>query len=116
MSETNIDHPVTGVSALDAEAFCKWIGSRLPTEDEWEYAAKGGQNYEYPGGDNIDDINGYNLYFMSGNVSEWTSSKEGSIRVYRGGNWHDGGGVSFRSNNISNIRSPRIGFRVAACQ
>ena len=62
-------------------------GYRLPTIEEWEYAAKGGENYHYSGSDNRDEVgwfhsethlvahkkpNGYGLYDMSGNVEEWS--------------------------------------------
>lgn len=70
-------------------------GYRLPTAAEWLYAAKGGQEYLYPGSDNIDEVawykdnsnkttheiaqkkaNGYGLYDMLGNVEEWTFNLE----------------------------------------
>jgi formylglycine-generating enzyme required for sulfatase activity len=84
------DHPVVGVSWSAAVAYAEWCGKRLPTEAEWERAARGGLVLrKYQGGDEIDSTianytkspgpkpvcsytpNGYGLCDMTGNVCEW---------------------------------------------
>ena len=83
-------------------------GYRLPTVEEWQYAAKGGQEFKYSGSDNLDEVgwynknsektqpvaqkkpNGYGLYDMSGNVEEWCWDSGGDEgRYYCGGSWRD---------------------------
>lgn len=110
-------------------------GYRLPTVEEWQYAAKGGENYMYSGSDDIDKVawyfnnsgrvthpvaqkkpNGYGLYDMCGNVMECCWDADG--RYYRylcGGSWDNSDsdcGVDSRYSFYAGNRSDYIGFRL----
>ena len=90
------DFPMADVSYMEAESYCKSMGKRLPTEEEWEKAARGSDGRIWPWGNKFEtgmantieskenrtvqggsftaDMSPYGVYDMAGNLMEWTSS------------------------------------------
>jgi formylglycine-generating enzyme required for sulfatase activity len=166
-----MNHPVVNVTWNDASAYAKWAGKRLPTEEEWEVAARGGKQFKwFPWGNNPDPkkcnyrnkgesffdgiirllglreinttpvmsfpANGYGIFDVCGNVSEWCASDyepyPGNFsdhriysahsenpkiheKVIRGGSWESPNPVFIRitnrSGNLKHYYSYHLGFR-----
>ncbi|MCX6842699.1 MAG: SUMF1/EgtB/PvdO family nonheme iron enzyme [candidate division WOR-3 bacterium] len=107
------DFPVVGISYRDAEAYAHWAGKRLPTEEEWERAARGTDERIWPWGDDFDHrhcnskewnagcttevgwfpdgVSPIGAYDMAGNVWQLTSGEwEGYGKAIRGGSYRNG--------------------------
>ena len=141
------EHPVVNVSYHDAQVCAEWRSEkegrtyRLPTEEEWEKAARGTNGRTYPWGDDFEPgrcntwetgkrgttpvgsyprgFSPYGCYDMSGNVWEWTESlyeKDKPYRVLRGGSWYNSPyyvRCATRYSTHPAFRYSNIGFRCA---
>lgn len=141
------EHPVVLVNVADAGAFCAWRGRReqricrLPTEDQWEKAARGAGGRYYPWGNRWEPervntaasgpftttpvkryprgLSPYGLYDMAGNLFQWTATPGRPGRnILKGCSWDDAGGIcrgAARHGRPVESRHILIGFR-CACQ
>lgn len=139
-SDGKNNHPAVNVTWFDAKAYCESLGKRLPTEEEWEKAARGPEGNTFSWGNKFNkdkansgfskisssapvgtfpkDVSFYNVFDMTGNVSEWTSSwyqpYKGSkfkntlfgenLKVSRGGSFQDMGHYELEIFSTSTFR------------
>jgi formylglycine-generating enzyme required for sulfatase activity len=136
-----LDHPMNCVNGLAAAAYCASIGARLPSSDEWDWAAHGGPaNGDNPWGDGpvagrpcwagattlehdgtcargaSVDVSLQGVHDLAGNVSEWTSTRPGSgVRMACGASFASADPLALtRCGGISEVlRKNVLGFRCA---
>lgn len=126
--------PITAISWTEANAYCQWAGGHLPTEVEWEIAARGSDDRLYPWGNEVKqnvttlaacgsnkwDVSPFQAYDFAGNVAEWCqngySASNDTLRVVRGGSYRSSdfaysSRTTHRQGFIPDTRDSSIGFR-----
>ena len=100
------DSAVVGVTFQDAVSYCRWKSERLPTENEWEYVARGPERHTFPWGESVSPALAYvkllprvgdgpaqgiggRYHGLSGNVWQWVDSRFEKYRILKGGSWLD---------------------------
>jgi formylglycine-generating enzyme required for sulfatase activity len=124
--DSKAEHPVVSVSWYAAVAYCRWQGKRLPTEAEWQFAARGDLKRPlFPWGDELPDAsranytasglktttpvgmysaNGLGIFDMAGNVWEFTADAWNSY----GTRLDSGAGINLSGNEYLNVTSRRV--------
>ena len=135
------DYPVVHISFPDASAYCSWAGGRLPSEAEWEYAARGPERRQFPWGDDWDatklSYNGGNIagstnkpvgsfekspgklagFDFAGSVWEWVTDSGAAEQALKGGSYLETSPANFRAAS-QRLNPPQFahsddGFRCA---
>jgi serine/threonine protein kinase len=116
------DTAVVGVNYRDAETYCTKQGKRLPTEDEWEYTARGPEGQVYPWGNDVGPAAAHSdaqprvtdgppegiggeYRGLSGGIWEWVDTDVNGRKVLKGGSWREG--------NPANKRAATRGYELA---
>jgi formylglycine-generating enzyme required for sulfatase activity len=130
--------PAMGIDWNQARKYCHWAGKRLPSEEEWEAAARGNSTFTWPWGNEFlpqhantfgkEDghlsvapvasfpagASPYGVMDMTGNVWEWVQSASKDLKIVKGGGWtsyNNQSKISFRNKVDAKLKNPTFGFR-----